>query len=327
MKISKFLFGLVFILLFTTACQEPAPPMDEVSLQLKWIHQAQFAGYYVAKEKGFYEEQNIELTLVPGGIGIDPLNALETGAVDIAVAAPETLILSRDQEKDFKAVAVIYQTNPYLLITLADSGIDQLADFPGHTIGIANDDGRAQVHLMMRNAGLDPDTLIEKEFSFDYEKFYSGEIEIYPTFAAGSYLDIVREGVEVNKFWPDDYGVHWYSDTLVVNDEMIEDNPNLVERFLRATFKGMEYMIAHPEEAVEITMQYAEVQDEDVQRAMLNASIPLIYTTEPRIGWMDREKWFGMRQDMYLEGLIDELPNLDAVYTLQFLDRIYGDQQ
>ena len=74
-------------------------------------------------------------------------------------------------------------------------------------------------------------------------------------------------------------------------------------------------------------MQYAEVQDIDVQRAMLFASIPLIYTAEPRIGWMDEEKWFGMRHDLYVMGLIDNLVSMTDIYTTQFLWQIYKDAQ
>ena len=325
MKISKFLFGLVFILLFTTACQEPAPPMDEVSLQLKWIHQAQFAGYYVAKEMGFYEEQNIDLTILPGGIGIDSLDELSIGNADIAVAAPEQVIIQSETGKPFKAVAVIFQHNPFVLISLADSDVQTLQDFPGHSIAVANVDGRIQYDLMMKKAELDINSLEEVDFDFDYQSFYDGEVDILPVFAAGSYLDVIKTGVEVNQFWPDDYGVHWYSDTIVVPQELIESDPELVERFLRATFKGMEYMIAHPDEAIEMTMKYAEVQDVEVQEAMLLASIPLIYTSEPRIGWMEEEKWFGMREDLFEMQQISILVPMKDVYTMQFLNTIYGD--
>ena len=324
MKKIRWTLLMTLIILLLISCRLVDQPKDEVVLQLKWIHQAQFAGYYVAKEKGFYEEQNIDLTIVPGGIGIDPLAELSANNVDIAVLAPEQIIINRPQGELFKAVAVIFQKNPFILISLADSGINTLQDFPGHSIAVANVGGRIQYDLMMKKAGLDLDTLEEVDFGFDYQPFYDGEIDILPVFAAGSYLDVVRDGIEVNTFWPDDYGVHWYSDCIAVPDEMILQNPDLVERFLRATFKGMEYMIANPDEAVEITMKYAEVQDEDVQKAMLLASIPLIYTSESRIGWMEDEKWFGMRQNMYDMGQIDSLVELKELYTLEFIQNIYG---
>lgn len=325
MKIAKLWFGLIFLLLLSTACQKPAPPMDEVRLQLKWIHQAQFTGYYVAKEKGFYEEQNIDLTILPGGIGISALEELSRGNADIALEAPERVIIEAEAGNPFKAVAVIFQHNPFVLISLANSGIDQLQDFPGHTIAVANVGGRIQYDLMMKKAELDINDLEEVDFEFDYQPFYEGEVDILPVFAAGSYLDVIKEGVEVNQFWPDDYGVHWYSDTIVVPEALIESDPELVERFLRATFKGMEYMIAHPDEALEITMQYAEVQDESVQQAMLTASIPLIYSSEPRIGWMEEEKWFGMREDLFEMQQIRTLVPMKEIYTMEFLKNIYGD--
>lgn len=319
---------LFFLLVFTFAgCQKQTEPLDEVTLQLKWIHQAQFAGYYIAKEKGFYEEEGIDLTILPGGIGIESLEILSSGEADFAVAAPEQIIVQRSQGYPITAVAVIFQHNPFVLISLADSEIITLSDFPGHSIAVANVAGRVQYDLMMKNAGFDTATLEEVDFTFDYQPFFDREVDILAVFAAGSFLDVVRDGVEVNTFWPDDYGVHWYSDTIAVNETVVTENPELITRFLRATFKGMEYMIANPEEAVEITMQYAEVQDIEVQRAMLYASIPLIYTAEPRIGWMDEEKWFGIRQDLYVMGLIDNLVPMSDIYTTQFLWQIYKDAQ
>jgi len=323
MKTTKIILLVLLSMFLLAACQQESQPLEAVTLQLKWIHQAQFTGYYVAKEQGFYEEQGIDLTIVPGGIGIDSLEELAAGNADFAVAAPEQMMIKRSQGSDFKAVAVIFQHNPFVLISLADSGINTLADFPGHSIAVANVAGRIQYDLMMKNAELDINTLEEVDFTFDYQPFYDGEVDILAVFAAGSYLDVVRDGVEVNKFWPDDYGVHWYSDSIVVTDRMIEQNPDLIERFLRATIQGMEYMIAHPDEAVEITMRYAEVQDEDVQAAMLMASIPLIYTSEPRIGWMDEDRWFGMRQDLYEMDQIDALVSLNDCYTMDFLQEIY----
>lgn len=327
MKRSFHIVFIILVLLLTASCSKNDLPLDEVSLQLKWVHQAQFAGYYTAVEKGFYLDEGIDLTLVEGGIGIDPLDELARGNVDFAIAAPELVIMDRAEGSSIKAVAVMFQTNPFLLISLADSGIDVLEDFPGHKIAVANIEGRNQYYLMMENAGLDYTTVEEIDFTFNYAPFYAGEVDIMPAFAAGSFLDIVQKGIEVNQFWPDDYGVHWYSDSIVVSDAMITEYPDLVERFLRATIKGMEYMITNQDEAVAITMQYAVVQDESIQHAMLEASIPLVYTGVLPIGWMEEAKWLGMIEDLNDQGLVNTAMPVNRIYTMQFLNTIYGELQ
>ena len=307
----KLRIGLLIIvsLVFLASCgtQQASPTAaspDEVTLQLKWIHQAQFAGYYVALEKGFYVDENIDLTILPGGVGIEGLDQISIDAADFAVVRPEGIIQKKDEGIDLLAVAVIYQRNPFVLISLADSGITRPQDFIGKTIAIKGITGEVQYEAMMRNVGIDPNDIIEVEFSFDYTSFYNGEVDIYPGFAAGSLLDILKTGVEVNQIWPDDYGVHWYSDTIAVTPEFADANPDLITRFLRATIKGHEYALANPEEAVEITLQYADVQDYDVQMGMLEASMPMIHTGENPIGWMDAKVFEGMITDMESQGLI-----------------------
>ena len=322
-------FALIVILLSLTACNKinSIEDCDKINLQLKWINQAQFAGYYVAKEKGFYQEENIDINILSGGVGIDGVEKLLENEADFSIVAPEEIITAYSNGHQLSVISVIFQKNPFLLITLKDSNIKTIQDFNGKSIALSNISGKNQFLAMAANTDLDIDSMQEVSFQMDFAEFYSGEVDIYPAFSVGSYLDVVREGVEVNEFWPDDYGVHWYSDCIIVNQSLIEQDPDLIERFLRATIKGMHYVVTNPDESLEIVMKYAELQDEKIQKDMLYSSIPLIYDGDDPIGWMSDQKWQGIINDLYQLNIIDKEIQSKEFLNYDFLNNIYGSEK
>jgi NitT/TauT family transport system substrate-binding protein len=324
------IIGLVAFTL-TAACSpvaaEPVPVPDPVTLHLKWIHQAQFAGYYIAAEKGFYLDENIDISFIPGGPGIDNYASIKSGNAQFAVVRPEAIFTEHVGGADLRAIATIFQRNPFLLVSLASSGIEDPYDIPGHTAALGGTASNLQVNAMFANLGIDMSDIEVSDFNFNYDQFYSGEIDVFPAFAAGSLQDLLRAGVDVNYIWPDDYGVHWYSDTIITTETLIQDNPDLVLRFLRATLRGHRYMIENIEEAVDSTMKYADVQDRQVQTDMLAASIPLIHTGVNQIGWMDEAKWRGMQTDLLEFDVIAESVDLQSVMDMQFLEVLVTETQ
>jgi NitT/TauT family transport system substrate-binding protein len=108
---------------------------------------------------------------------------------------------------------------------------------------------------------------------------------------------------------------------------MIADNPEVVTRFLRATLRGWREAIENPAAATTATMIYAPQADPETQRDMMQASIPLVYTGEDQIGWMQAGVWQGMHQILLDQSILDTPIDLDEVYTMQFLERIYGGEQ
>ena len=327
MKIHWFVFiGIILGVSVMTGCQAQEP-VDQVTLQLKWVHQAQFAGYYVALEKGFYAEENIDLEILPGGPGVDYFQVLEDGLAEFAVVRPEGIFFERVAGNEIKAFATIYQVNPFLMVSLEESGITTPRDFPGKTIALAGTDSDSQFSAMLINAGVDPQSMTVVPFTFDYEPFFNGVVDVMPSFAAGSLLALEREGYEMNYIWPTDYGVHWYSDTLAAGDSLLASDPDLVTRFLRATLKGHQYIYNNLDEVVEICLNYADVKDREVQMGMLEASLPLLVSGGNQLGEMEPAVWEEIQSDLIEFGYLDELIPLEEVMTLDILDAIYDEEQ
>ena len=305
----------------------PKKPPVEVTLQLKWVHQAQFAGFYLAQENGYYSDENIKVTFIAGGPGIDTMEQVVGGVADFGVDTPECILVNRGEGKGVVAIAAIYRRNPMVFVTLVDSGIERPADFLGRSVAVGNSDGELQFQAMMSRLSLDINQVKVVPFSLDHTPFYNGDVDITSVYSTGSLIRIRQEGYEVNKIWPSDYGVHLYSDTLFTTERLIREKPDLVTRFLRATLKGWRQAIEDPEAAVAATLNYAQKTDVLVQTQMMEASQPLVHTGEDQIGWMESEVWEGMHQMLLNQGILDEPLDLDKVYTMEFLDKIYGGEE
>lgn len=313
---------LMICLLVAAGCSQDPDP-DPVSLQLKWVHQAQFAGYYVAQERGFYADENLEVTILEGGPEVDVINEVLHGKADLGVYSPEELLIAQSAGQPLVPVAVIFQLNPMMFAVMEDSGISHPADLLGKTVSVAPD-GEIQFQAMMENLNLDLNQVNFVPYSYQYEGFYAGEVDVTEAYATGGLIRMREKGYQVHTIWPGDYGVQFYSDTLFSTEEYLEEHQDVVVRFLRASLKGWRETIEHPEQAVNETMKYAREADRAVQEAMLQASIPLIHTGEYPLGWMDSGRWQAMQEILFDQGLLDVRLPLEQIYTNSYLQEVYG---
>jgi NitT/TauT family transport system substrate-binding protein len=318
--------GLLTVIFFLIGCQSPpnSPPTDQVTVQLKWVHQAQFAGFYVAQEAGYYAEENINVSFLEGGPGINILERVHAGEVDFGVSAPEQIMFEHYHGHPTRAIATTYRRNPFVLVTLSSSNIRHPKDLIGKTLAIGNIDGALQVEAMLENLNLDSSQIDVLPYQFDLAPFYEGEIDVVPAFAAGSLILMQQERQDFNLIWPGDYGIHMYSDTIVANNEILSSNPDLVTRFLRATLRGHRKAVEDAETAVSASLKYTGDVDPNVQSQMVAASQPLIHTGEDQIGWMRPEIWTEMHALLLEQVFLPEPINVEDLYTLTFLEAVYG---
>ena len=319
---------LLLAVAFCAACgpQEVEQPLDEVTVQLSWHHQANAAGFYAADQQGYYAEEGLAVTLLPlPGPGADPMAVVMDGTADFGVNFGAGVVTARSQGLPITAIATFYRRYPLAFMTLASSGITRPHDFPGHTVRTLAPGGSAVVFgAMMSRLGLDPDSVQEIDIGYDLSPFLAGEVDIWPAYITNEVLKAHQQGYEVNLILPEDYGVHLYGDILVTTDQLIEENPDLVLRFLRATLRGWRWAAENSEEAGPLALKYDPELDAAHQVAMMEASVPLVHTGEDEIGWMRAEVWQGIHDILLEQGLLDEPVDLDEVYTMEFLQKVYG---
>lgn len=306
-----------FLNLEPTVIVEP----QDTSVRLKWKHQAQFAGIYAAKENGLYNEKGLSVDIKVGGPGVPAIPSVLSGEVDFGVAGADDVLVAISEGKPVKALAVIYQSSPVVYFALAESGINSPQDFIGKKVGLRKDTGTYYTYVaMMNNLGIDRSQVVEVDAStFAVTPLIEGETDVWPGFRINEPKVVERMGYEVNLIRPEDFGVDIYADVLVTKQETINNNPELVQAFVEATLAGWEWALNNQNEAVDITMQYAEDTTREHQEDMLSASGPLIKPSlATYVGQMNFVKWNTTYEVLKQNNVITTDINVREAYTTRF---------
>ncbi|MCE7739573.1 MAG: ABC transporter substrate-binding protein [Candidatus Heimdallarchaeota archaeon] len=326
--------GLMLVLSISGCVEEESEELQEVTVRLKWLHQAQFAGNYVANEKGFYEKYGMEITeLLPFDFVNWPIDKVENKEVDFGITGGDELVLAKVLGKadHIKAIAVIFKTNPVCLYSLKESGITKPQDFVGKTVGIERAADGKDINVgilykaMMAKLGINRSDVNEITIGYDATELLAGTTDVSSGYVINEPHQAIEAGKEVDIILVADYGVNMYADVIIVHEDTINNSPELVESFLRATLEGWQYAIEHEEEAVNITLKYATDRTKSHETYMLENSIPLINTGDSPIGWMEESKWEQVQDILLEQNITDAEINIEDVYTIDFLEKIYGE--
>jgi len=323
-------FGLLIVLmaLLVSACGSIGAPKeaDKVTVQLSWFHGVEYAGFYTAVDKGYYAEANIEVTLVAGGPETNPLDEVANGNAQFGIGQGDSLIVAKTEGRDFVAVATIFRDNPLAITSLEQDNILKPEDLVGKTVGAYSLDLSGYSDLLflafMSRTGLEKDSmqyaLIEDFYGANEIK--SGRMDAMSGMFATDQQVMTRDaGDEINLMYYKDYGVDVYINTIFVTGEFMQNNPDLIERFISATMKGYQYAIENTDEAAELALTYDEALDLAYQENVMKAQIPFIDTGSGPIGSMDENVW-NITQEILLEfDLISAPIDLSTIYTNQFV--------
>lgn len=305
--------GLIMI----AACRQERPLRD-VTLGLSWVHQAQFTGSYYADRHGLYAAEGLRVTFVAADPSHDPLDEFLAGKYDFVIAQPDALIIARQKGHRIKAIATIYRIHPLVYMALASSGIRRPHDFRGKTIGVAYSE-KLPLLAMLRKLQIDPDEIRIVQRTHGIEGLQKGEYDVEAGWVTGELIEARKAGLDVNVIAPYDYGITFYADVLVARESLIEQEPELAEKVVRATMRGWAEALQDPSESAKLSLHYDRKLDPAHELANLNATAPLVHTGMDRIGWMRTEDWESMIQTLHEEGMIPERIEAADVHTTRFL--------
>jgi ABC-type nitrate/sulfonate/bicarbonate transport system substrate-binding protein len=326
-KIKKsYLFIFFVLILVISGCTQNIEEneLQEITVKLKWLHQAQFTGNYVAVEKGFYANEGLKVNLVPFSFEDPTIDSVANGTAVFGITGADELILARSKGLPLKAFSVIYKINPVCAYSLKESGITNPQDFIGKNVGLERGTNvEILYYAMMGKLDINRSQINELTIGYDANELLNGTTDVSTGYLINEPHQVIEAGYEVNTILMADYGVNMYADVLFATEDTINNNPELVEKFLRATLEGWQYAIDHKGEAIDIVLEYVNNGSRSHEMYMLNSSIPLIQTGETPIGWMEKEEW-AQAQDILLEqNIIDAKINIDDAYTMAFLEKIY----
>lgn len=296
---------LVMILLLTTGCSKdtskPDAPKD-VSIRLKWLHQAQFAGFYYAKEAGLYSSAGLSVTLRPGGVDYPAVQMVASGSDQFGVTGADQILIAREKGIPLVAVMCIYRKSPFVLFALKESGISRLQDFPGKKIGVKlGGNEELTYRTMLRKAGVTVDPANEIPVKFDISPLLSKTVDVWPGYSINEPITAEEKGFPVNIIWPSDYGIHMYADVIFTTEEMLRTHPDLVKKVVGATVEGWFKAFSDRETAVAYTLRYGKELTRAHESKMLDASYSLVVPDDKPIGFMDLAVWQEMH-DMLRKG-------------------------
>lgn len=319
---------VLILMVFLAACsgEDVKEPMDEVTLQLVWKHQTQFAGFYAADINGFYKDENIQVTIRPRlSPSFDVISSVVKGDADFGVNQGVGLIEARGKKMPVTAIASIYQRYPLSFISLQKKGITHPLDFVGRKFRTLTHGGTTVVfNLLLKKSNIERENILFVQTGYDLDRLFSGEIDVWAGYTINEVLIAQQKGVAINQIKPEDFGINMMGDTLFTSDILLNTNPELVQRFVRATVRGWQWAVEHPEAAAKMALQFDDGLDLAHQVAMMKASIPYIHASVP-VGMMDDAVWQEVHNAILEQGVIEKPLNLTAVYTNTFVEKMYQD--
>ncbi|MCC0020352.1 MAG: ABC transporter substrate-binding protein [Nitratireductor sp.] len=241
-----------------------AQAADKVTLQLKWVTQAQFAGYYVAKDKGFYEEEGLDVEIKPGGPDVAPPQVIAGGGADVTVDWMPSALATREKGLALVNIAQPFKSSGMMLTCRKDSGITSPADFKGKTLGVWFGGNEYPFLNWMNKLGLKTDgspegvTVLKQGFNVD--PLLQKQADCVSTMTYNEYWQIIDAGLtpdDLVVFKYEDEGVSTLEDGLYVLEDKLQDEAfaDKMVRFVRASMKGWKYAEENPDEAAEIVLE------------------------------------------------------------------------
>lgn len=321
---------LMTSVLALTAMAGGAWAADDVKLQLKWVTQAQFAGYYVAAEKGFYEEEGLNVTILPGGPDIAPPQVMAGGGADVMVDWLPSALAAREKGLPIVNIAQPFKSSGMMLTCLKESGIASPADFKGKTLGVWFGGNEYPFLSWMATLGLPTtggaDGVEVLKQGFNVDPLLQKQAACISTMTYNEYWQVIDAGIapeDLVTFKYEDQGVATLEDGLYVLEDNLKDPAfeDKMVRFVRASMKGWKYAEQNPDEAAMIVLENDETgaQTEGHQKRMMGEIAKLTAGSNGALDVADYERTVKTLLGGGSDPVISKAP--EGAYTLAITDK------
>ncbi|MGH3030137.1 MAG: ABC transporter substrate-binding protein [Gaiellaceae bacterium] len=301
--------------------------LDAVTLQLKWVTQAQFAGFYAALEEGYYEEEGLDVTIRPGGPDIVPEQVVLGNQAEFGINWLDNTLATRDQGGAIVNIAQVFARSGMTEVTWKDTGLDQITDLEGKTVGVWLGGNEHKLFAALTKNGIDPQEDVEIVAQpFDMNLFLNREVDAAAAMTYNELAQVLEQENpetgelytldELNVLKMSDLGTGALEDGVFVRTEWIEDeaNQDIARRFLKASFRGWVFCRDNFEECLQHVLDNGPTLGEGHQRWQLNEINNLIWPNELGIGIMDPESWEITKQIAVDFGIVENEPEDEATY-------------
>jgi len=306
----------------------PAWAVERVALQLKWFHSYQFAGYYVARDKGYYRDAGLDVEIREGGPGVDFVNEVISDRAQYGTGSAG-LLLDRYHGKPVVILGVIFQHSPDVLIVAQDSDIVTPQMLVNRTIMDSASTPSIKPMLLNEAGSLDKFRFLDQ--TDDKEALMDGRLDALSGYITDQPFFFREHQFPIRLFRPLHYGIDFYGDNLFTSEQEISAHPDRVAAFRQASIKGWEYAMSHPDETINIIRQYGTTSTPEHLRFEYQAMKELLLPDLIEIGHMNPGRWKNiadtyvqlgqLNRDYSLEGF---LYDPTATPSIEKLQRVLG---
>ncbi len=323
-KSSLVLMLLAPIMLITSACSGRKQP-QEITLAMGYIPNVQFAPFYVATEKGYYEKAGLKVNF-KYGTESDLVKLVGTNRIPFMVGSGEEVILGRSQGLPVTYVMQWYRKFPVVVFSLKERGIEKPKDLEGKKVGIPGLYGASYIgwKALVYAAGIDESKVRLESIGYTQATAVStGKVDAALDYSVSGPLQLRLSGREVNVIPISDY-IDLPSNGIITNDAMIRDHPDVVKALVHATLLGLKDTLSDPDEAFRISLKYAPEAGKDEEqkktnRAVFEEALKLWQAGGEKLGLSSPSSWEESAKFMFEAGLIDKQVDPKSCYTNEFV--------
>lgn len=269
---------------------ETVQALEKVSLQLKWLHQFQFAGYYVALEKGFYGDAGFDVEIRQGGPGIDAMVDVGSGKADFGVCATGVLLPQPAGQAKAIVLGVIFQHSAANILVPSRARINAVSELTGHRLMDAS--GSDDLAAMLKQQGVNYATLPRVEHTGNPLDLVAGKADAMVSYVTNEPFLFEQNNIPYRSFTPRTFGFDFYGDNLCTSEALARRKPEVVQAFLEASLKGWEYALANKQDAIDIILRnYPVIKSRDALMFEAVRTEALIQPGLIKLGSQTAERW------------------------------------
>jgi ABC-type nitrate/sulfonate/bicarbonate transport system substrate-binding protein len=320
---------LLLLCLVATGCvpqaAQPAP-RESLTFMAGYKPQANlpFVGVYVAQEKGFFEDEGLDVIIQHSPGKGEHLQMVASGKVQVTTQDAAVMIMRRaDPGLPLVSIALIGQRGQQAFAALAEKGFNTPKDWEGHTVGYKGTPP-PDLLALIQAAGADPDKIELVNVGFDPRLLTEGKVDVYPVYVSNEPYLIQQWGYPLTLWQASEYGVPTLGLAYVTSEDTLAKQPETLARFLRAAIKGIEYARENPDEAIDFVLKYTGPEtDRAHMRYMLDVELDEALseiTREHGVGWQTEEQWQGLKDMLVQYGAMKDT-DASKAFTTQLLEK------
>jgi polar amino acid transport system substrate-binding protein len=287
-----FFISLCVSFLFTVSSAADSTDLQQITLQLNWKNQFQFAGYYMAKEKGYYKDAGLDVNILEYENGTKLAKEVTQNKHWFGVGR-SGLVLDAINTNNIVLLSAVFQSSPYVLVSLKSSGINSVEQFKKKKIMIDSESIENTAFIaMLQSNGISFKAMVLKEPSFKVESLLNGDTNIAAWYLSNELYTLDKMGIKYDIWNPKDYGFDFYSDLLFTSKNELQNSPKIVENFRNASLQGWKYAFKHIDETVEVILKKYNTQNKTEGELLYEANTlkRLSYSGDQKLGTIKKEK-------------------------------------